>query len=226
MVFINLPPSLHSVEVPVTHLYIKTIDEKYTYVPKFPEGRLMFDDSTEFCLLVMLKRISEEKINVSAYLELLPEIDLIKDLKFEITCYMNDEKIDHKKTSTILGTVPENNTMGFQSMALISVEQYTLNLNIKFEVSIISHKNITTLSSLRESSELQTQIFSKLQTYEIFEFFSKLRGADCSVCLETIKSMDDVSYRKCSNFHLFHKKCLVDKISGCPLCRDELKFIF
>ena len=47
-------------------------------------------------------------------------------------------------------------------------------------------------------------------------------GRECAICLVEFKDDDKVKTPKCSNLHVFHKKCLGKKIKVCPMCRAKI----
>ena len=47
-------------------------------------------------------------------------------------------------------------------------------------------------------------------------------GRECAICLIEFKEDDKVKTPRCSNLHVFHKKCLGKKVKVCPMCRAKI----
>ena len=67
-----------------------------------------------------------------------------------------------------------------------------------------------------------------------FSQFMLHESRDCSICLESLESQDEVVQLKCSKYHLFHAQCMEGYINQgtqydrqnkkCPLCRKPVEY--
>lgn len=57
-----------------------------------------------------------------------------------------------------------------------------------------------------------------------------MEGRDCPICMCAFEDDDEIWQLQCSEFHIFHAKCMDDymKVSNkkqCPLCRAKVDYL-
>ena len=107
-----------------------------------------------------------------------------------------------------------------------SIKTFSLKENIDGLKLLFGGKYLTYLDEDKELCIWDFNIQKESTVYVSFDQrnarkeFRLLKEGNCCICLESLKDVDIVGYRRCANNHMIHFECLKD-IESCPLCRTK-----